>query len=402
MVFIHRSEIQYHGRLRSSNCVVDSRFVLKITDFGIPCFYYDDDAAMFSAEYKDHTNYEKLLWVAPEHLRESVPNGSQKGDVYSFSIILEEIILRGKIVMRVKRGGTEPIRPYISKDSCPAQLRTLLAKCWSEDPQQRPTFDTIKSTISKMHGGKERSLLESLLKRMEMYANNLESIVAERTSLLAQEQEKTEQLLLQILPKSIAEQLKRGQHVQPETYHNVTIYFSDIVGFTTLSAESSPLQIVKLLNDLYTTFDSTLGKYDVYKVETIGDAYMVASGLPITNGDKHASEIACMSLELLESITRFKIAHRPHQQLKLRIGLHSGSCVAGVVGLKMPRYCLFGDTVNTASRMESHGEALKIHISPETKRLLDRFGSFQISSRGVITIKGKGEMETFWLENSLK
>jgi class 3 adenylate cyclase len=112
--------------------------------------------------------------------------------------------------------------------------------------------------------------------------------------------------------------------VQPETYPNVTIYFSDIVGFTTLSAESSPLEIVQLLNDLYTTFDSTLGKYDVYKVETIGDAYMVASGLPIMNGDRHASEIALMSLELLDSITRFEIPHRPQEQLKLRIGLHSG------------------------------------------------------------------------------
>lgn len=139
--------------------------------------------------------------------------------------------------------------------------------------------------------GKERSLMESLLMRMEQYANNLEGIVAERTSLLVQEQRKTEQLLLQILPKSgsltlwialfshlieelwfcrsIAEQLKRGQHVKPETFSSVTIYFSDIVGFTTISAQSSPLDVVQLLNDLYTVFDSILEKYDVYKVSSI-------------------------------------------------------------------------------------------------------------------------------------
>ncbi|XP_013787351.1 atrial natriuretic peptide receptor 1-like, partial [Limulus polyphemus] len=197
----------------------------------------------------------------------------------------------------------------------------------------------------------------------------------------------------------VAEQLKSGNHVRPETFECVTIYFSDIVGFTSLSAESTPMEVVNLLNDLYTCFDAIIENYDVYKVETIGDAYMVVSGLPIRNGNEHANEIARMALSLLHAIDRFTIRHRPDKKLQLRIGIHSGSCVAGVVGLKMPRYCLFGDTVNTASRMESNGQAMKVHVSHQTKVILDEFGTFVLSLRGDVELKGKGITRTYWLED---
>ncbi|KPJ04576.1 Atrial natriuretic peptide receptor 2 [Papilio xuthus] len=247
-------------------------------------------------------------------------------------------------------------------------------------------------------GSQESSnILDNLLSRMEQYANNLEALVSERTQDYLEEKKKCEELLYQLLPKSVASQLINGQSVVAETFESVTIYFSDIVGFTALSASSTPMQVVDLLNDLYTCFDSIVENYDVYKVETIGDAYMVVSGLPERNGTRHAREVARMALALLDAVRRFRIRHRPHDQLKLRIGLHSGPCVAGVVGLKMPRYCLFGDTVNTASRMESNGEALKIHVSPTTKVLLDSFGTFRLECRGEVAMKGKGVLVTYWL-----
>nr|XP_006825141.1 PREDICTED: atrial natriuretic peptide receptor 2-like [Saccoglossus kowalevskii] len=151
----------------------------------------------------------------------------------------------------------------------------------------------------------------------------------------------------------------------------------------------------------YSTFDECIDRYDVYKVETIGDAYMVVSGLP-GRTDLHAWEIASMSLDLLEEAKHFIVPHLPNEKLSLRIGIHTGPCVAGVVGLKMPRFCLFGDTVNTAARMESTGQALRIHISESTKKELCRYPLFVIEQRGTIDIKGKGYMQTYWLKKKIE
>ncbi|XP_059051758.1 atrial natriuretic peptide receptor 1-like isoform X2 [Achroia grisella] len=407
MHYLHGTDIRSHGALKSSNCVVDSRFVLKITDFGLH--------ALRSCE-KDsraHSYWTRLLWTSPELLRlsEPPPEGTQKGDIYSFGIIMHEIVNRQgvfwlgpgiemspkEIIETVIGSG---IRPNVTNlRSCEADdAAELMRKCWAEDPAERPDFGHLKIAIRRLNKTQESSnILDNLLSRMEQYANNLEFLVDERTQDYLEEKKKCEELLYQLLPKSVASQLINGLSVVAETFEQVTIYFSDIVGFTALSAASTPMEVVDLLNDLYTCFDSIVGNYDVYKVETIGDAYMVVSGLPERNGTRHACEVARMSLALLDAVRRFRIRHRPHDQLKLRIGLHSGPCVAGVVGLKMPRYCLFGDTVNTASRMESNGEALKIHVSPDTKSLLDSYESFQLECRGEVAMKGKGVLVTYWL-----
>ncbi|CAK1545546.1 unnamed protein product [Leptosia nina] len=269
---------------------------------------------------------------------------------------------------------------------------------WTLPDDDRPDFSALKENIHRINKDCETSTrLDMLLTQVEQYANNLEALVEERTSDYLEEKRKCEELLYQLLPKSVASQLIMGQPVMAETYDQVTIYFSDIIGFTQLSAESTPLEVVDLLNDLYTSFDSIIENFDVYKVETIGDAYMVVSGLPMRNGNRHAAEIARMSLALLNAVRVKTVPHRPGERLLLRIGMHTGPCVAGVVGLKMPRYCLFGDTVNTASRMESHGEALKIHVSPKTKEVLDLYDCFDLECRGEITMKGKGKMTTYWL-----
>ncbi|OQR67577.1 atrial natriuretic peptide receptor 1-like, partial [Tropilaelaps mercedesae] len=359
-----------------------------------------------------------LLWCAPEHLRDDLPlrRGSQKGDVYSFAIILQEIITRSgpfenlekysrhflppeEILFRVKLGSNPPFRPDVTPDDCPRELLSLMKLCWNESPSLRPSFAIIKQLMKKYTKSMGSSnLLDNLLKRMEQYANNLEQLVEDKTALLVEEKRKSDELLYEVLPRYVAEQLKRGEYVKPEAFEWVTICFSDIVGFTQICANSTPMQVVDLLNDLYSCFDAIIQNYDVFKVETIGDAYMVVSGLPVRNGNEHAREIARMTLSLLKAITQFRVRHHPTEKLQLRIGVHSGPCAAAVVGLKRPRYCLFGDSVNTASRMESYGEAMKIHITGDTKNLLDTFGTFKTTCRGEIQVKGKGQMITYFLE----
>ncbi|RVE44226.1 hypothetical protein evm_011125 [Chilo suppressalis] len=407
MHYLHGTDTKSHGALKSTNCVVDSRFVLKITDFGLHAL------RTFEKDTRAHSYWTRLLWTSPELLRmhEPPPEGTQKGDVYSFGIIMHEIVHRQGVFWLgsgVEMPPKEIIETVIGSGLRPntGQHRSLetedatelMRRCWSEDPTERPDFAHLKGAIRRLNKGQESSnILDNLLSRMEQYANNLELLVEDRTKDYLEEKKKCEELLYQLLPKSVASQLINGQSVVAETFEQVTIYFSDIVGFTALSASSTPMQVVDLLNDLYTCFDSIVENYDVYKVETIGDAYMVVSGLPERNGTRHACEVARMALALLDAVKRFRIRHRPNDQLKLRIGLHSGPCVAGVVGLKMPRYCLFGDTVNTASRMESNGEALKIHVSPDTKALLDSFETFILECRGEVPMKGKGILVTYWL-----
>ncbi|KAL6116406.1 uncharacterized protein ACO6RY_01031 [Pungitius sinensis] len=401
--YLHHRDFP-HGRLKSRNCVVDGRFVLKITDYG-----FNELLESQKAEIEEPLP-EDLFWTAPEFLRDLANSrkGTYKGDVYSFAIILQEVVVRGspycmlgllpaEIIRKVKK-PPPMCRPTVAPDQAPLECIQLMKQCWSEMPERRPTFDEIFDRFKIINKGKKTNIIDSMLRMLEQYSSNLEDLIRERTEELEVEKQRTEKLLSEMLPPSVAEALKTGATVQPEYFDQVTIYFSDIVGFTTISSLSDPIEVVDLLNDLYSLFDAVLSNHDVYKVETIGDAYMVASGLPKRNGNKHAAEIANMSLNILSSVGTFHMRHMPDVPVRIRIGIHSGPCVAGVVGLTMPRYCLFGDTVNTASRMESTGLPYRIHVNMTTVKILRSLNEgYKIDVRGQTELKGKGIEETYWL-----
>uniref|UniRef100_A0AAZ3PZF0 Guanylate cyclase n=1 Tax=Oncorhynchus tshawytscha TaxID=74940 RepID=A0AAZ3PZF0_ONCTS len=404
MKYLHHRNL-YHGRLKSRNCVVDGRFVLKISDYG-----YNEVLEAAKFPYTEPPA-EDLLWTAPEILRGPSPGlyGSLHGDVYSFAIIMQEVVMRGPPFYMLEQSAAELIqkirkppplcRPVVSPDYAPMECIQLMKQCWNEEPDRRPCFDQIFDLFKNINKGRKTNIIDSMLRMLEQYSSNLEELIRERTEELEIEKQKTEKLLTQMLPPTVANALKVGGTVEPEYFDNVTLYFSDIVGFTTISANSEPIEVVDLLNDLYTLFDAIIGNHDVYKVETIGDAYMVASGLPVANGDRHAAEISNMALDILSAVGTFKMRHMPDVPVRIRIGLHSGPCVAGVVGLTMPRYCLFGDTVTTASRMESTGMPYRIHVHNSTvKILLELKAGYKVQLRGKTDLKGKGGTEeTYWL-----
>uniref|UniRef100_A0A8C1XDT5 Guanylate cyclase n=1 Tax=Cyprinus carpio TaxID=7962 RepID=A0A8C1XDT5_CYPCA len=398
MSYLHASNIAVHGRLKSTNCVVDNRMVVKIADFGFNTILLPS----------------KDLWTAPEHLRKQ--GISQKGDVYSFAIISQEIMMRKctfytsacsdrtgerKIYRNMTFSFFRPDLNFENASEREQEVCMLIRNCWDEDPDRRPDFKKIENTLWKivsLDNQEHESYMENLIRRLQMYSRNLERLVEERTALYKAERDRADCLNFMLLPGPVVRSLKETGKVEPELFDEVTIYFSDIVGFTTLCHFSTPMEVVDMLNDIYKNFDSILDNHDVYKVETIGDAYMVVSGLPRRNGNRHAKDICCMALDILSFLGTFQLQHLPGIPMWIRIGVHSGPCAAGVVGIKMPRYCLFGDTVNTASRMESTGLPLRIHASQSTINILQRTDcKFEYEKRGETYLKGKGKETTYWL-----
>lgn len=209
---------------------------------------------------------------------------------------------------------------------------------------------------------------------------------------LALEKARAEELLLNVLPAPIAERLKRGQRPIADGFPRVSVLFADIVGFTKMSERVTPSELVERLNRMFSSFDDLADKLKLEKIKTIGDAYMVAGGLHSHEYD-HAQMIAEMALGMQRRASEF--GREFGEALSIRIGVHTGPVVAGVIGKRKFIYDVWGDTVNTASRMESHSEPGMIHVTEETRQLLKDM--YELTPRGEIQVKGKGPMRTWFL-----
>eukprot|EP01135_Chromosphaera_perkinsii_P002200 Nk52_evm8s219 gene=Nk52_evmTU8s219 len=433
---IQDNNFGFHGNLSSFSCVIDSRWTLKLTDFGI--FQLTADSMSLTNPENASSRLYKLLWKSPEELSYYLgENGEVQGaptaptsiytttsgwskttpemiahrskdDIYSLGILICEIY-SGKLPFQDEVESIQETLMLVLKEFKKPEIpdtldntitRETVLKCLYVR-EQRPNIHFIRKQLSTKANGGHSNIIDRMSHMLIKYSSDLEQLVQKRTEQLEEKHQKLESLLTQVMPKSVYKQIQDNGSYIPEFYESATIYFNDIVAFTTKASTMSPMEVVLFLNWLFVVFDDIAENFNVYKVETIGDSYMISSGVPIRNGTTHAREICQFALAIREEVTKTKDTVN---EFEIRSGIHSGSCVAGVIGLKMPRYCLFGDTINTASRMESTSEAMRIQITEETIKVLDKTKEqtlFEIEERGEIEVKGKGTMKTFWL-NSMK
>ncbi|KAI6231002.1 Guanylate cyclase [Aphelenchoides besseyi] len=406
LYYIHNSSFVQHGSLSPYKCLVSDRFEIKLQCYGCNGLKLRTQRSL---------THKATLYVAPEHLRDTKDLvGSRAGDVYSFAIVASLIVTMKlnpfesdasdeEIITKIARGDYPLTRPSLNIDptlDVNPELITYIRRCFAERPDDRPEIEEVRSFLTeRILGNKSTNVMDHMFSLMENNAADLEQDVQNRQVELMEEKRKADIILYRMMPKHAADKLKQGQIVEPEVYSSCSIFFSDIVSFTVLASKSTPLQIINFLNDVYSLADDIIGAHDAYKVETIGDGLHVSSGVPRRNGFNHSKSISDMALDFLRSIKKLRLDHLPNDPIRMRVGVHSGSSVAGIVGMTAPRFCVFGDTVNIAAKMEASGRAGRIHITESTKTLLEQHypGQYIIAERGESLIKNIGTMRTFWL-----
>ncbi|CAI4233139.1 unnamed protein product [Auanema sp. JU1783] len=431
--YLHSSALGYHGSLSPSQCHIDSHWILKLSGFGMNRMLYKwkNNGIIGTADGKPIIPNSELHYYAPEmrkllkgimytHRDDHMnipPQQGQAADMYAFGIILYELMFRRKhveiediyqnesndddnLILCEHAEAMIPPYPVLPSDVSEVHpdLIGLMHKCWSDQLDIRPDAALarkITDATLKMSG----SLVDHLIRNMEMYTSGLQDLVSERTSQSEEAQRKSDELLWEMLPKSLAEDLKNGKKAEAKNYKSVTIMYSDIVGFTSLCSESQPMEVVALLSGMFENFDRIISQFDGYKMETIGDAYCVASGIPTPNRMEHVKNIATIALLQRDYLKTFEIPHRPGQYLHCRWGFNTGPVFTGVVGIRAPRYSVFGQTVTIASKMENLGQPDCIQMTLKSHKLLSsRYPEFKCTARGSTRVPGIGMLLTYWLD----
>lgn len=361
-----------HADIKSHNVFINSDLRAKIGDFG--------STTVVTKQTRCGTPF----WMAPDLL--SGGCNTVATDIYALGMTYWELFAREELfpeysdstlteVAQAIIGGQ---RPSLASRLIPDEIKGFIERAWHQSPDARPSaqecFDFFKNKIE------DSEFLSKYDKKKDST---------------------NEDLLYKILPPAIANQLRNNEQVKPIDCPEVTILFSDIVGFTSISSTLDPKDVMNMLNRLYEEFDKLTEKFELFKVETIGDAYMVAGGI-FSGQDEQAEKIALMGLNMIRAADKVLISEENPElgTIKIRVGCHTGPIVASVVGKLNPRFCLFGDTVNFASRMESTSIKQRFQCTKATeKKLKAEAPHFVTEVRGIQTVKGKGKVTTYFIQS---
>ncbi|XP_055335687.1 atrial natriuretic peptide receptor 1-like [Paramacrobiotus metropolitanus] len=386
---IHSTSLEYHGCLCGYHCHVDKHFTLKIS--GLINSRLQNSICSFQESYI-HTGFCRHLWKKEEV---SSIEWNQKGDVYATCVVLWELLTTQKFTCIDD-----------CNQSCPEFLHGSLHIfniCWQDSVMSRPSIKQLRGKLAETSEifstpNGSANFIDKVQNRLSDYTRELEYEVNLRTKNLMEEMAKCNELVAQLFPRWVASMIRAGNTVPAEHFECVSVMFTQLCGFSQLMQKSSPKVLMDMIDQVESHMDRVISLFsdDIYKVEVVEDCYLMASGLVVENGNRHVQVTADLAVMILQ--TAPTLCAQPNLQwLQLKSGIHSGPCAAGVVGFRRLRYCLFGDTVNTASRMCTPGTPNRTQVSHFTAALLQETSRFDIEYRGITSVKGKEHMKTYWL-----